>query len=125
MQNAQTGADDLLKIETGNRDWYCTNCKADCGMCSGAVLNVHKAVQCDRCEMWVHNECSFITETEYENVLKSDCTWIYPKCEIFNFSDSVDQLNLVNQNRFDLLTKEKKMTGLRQTVRIRQTLFVD
>ena len=36
------GADDLLKIETGNSDWYCTNCKADCGLCSGAVLSVHK-----------------------------------------------------------------------------------
>ena len=65
------GAEDLLKIETGNRDWYCTNCKADCGLCSSAILNVHRTVQCDSCEMWIHNECSFITEVEYENVLKS------------------------------------------------------
>ena len=103
------GADDLLKIETGNSDWYCTNCKADCGLCSGAVLSVHKAVQCDGCEMWIHKECSFITEAEYENVLKSGCTWICPKCEFFNFSDSffVDQLNLMNRNRFDPLTKGK------------------
>ena len=103
------GADDLLKIETGNSDWYCTNCKADCGLCSGDVLSVHKAVQCDGCEMWIHNECSFITEAEYENVLRSGCTWICPKCEFFNFSDSffVDQLNLMNRNRFDPLTKGK------------------
>ena len=103
------GADDLLKIETGNSDWYCTNCKADCDLCSDAVLSVHKAVQCDGCEMWIHNECSFITEAEYENVLKSGCTWIIPKCEFFNFSDSffVDQLNLVIRNRFDPLTKGK------------------
>ena len=103
------GADDLLKIETGNSDWYCTNCKADCGLCSGAVLSVHKTVQCDGCEMWIHNECSFTTEAEYENVLKSGCTWICPKCEFFNFSDSffVDQLNLMNRNRFDPLTKGK------------------
>ena len=103
------GDDDSLKIETGNSDWYCTNCKTDCGLCSGAVLSVHKAVQCDGCEMWIHNECSFITEAEYENVLKSGCTWICPKCEFFNFSDSffVDQLNLMNRNRFDPLTKGK------------------
>ena len=103
------GDDDLLKIETGNNDWYCTNCKADCGLCSDAVLSVHKAVQCDGCEMWIHNECSFIAEAEYENVLKSGCTWICPKCEFFNFSDSlfVDQLNLMNGNRFDPLTKGK------------------
>ena len=45
------GADDSLKIETGNNDWDCTNCKANCGLCSGAVLSVLKAVQCDGCEM--------------------------------------------------------------------------
>ena len=30
------GAENLLKIETGNRDWYCTNCKDDCGLYSGS-----------------------------------------------------------------------------------------
>ena len=48
------GADDLLKIETCNSDWYCTNCKADCGLYSGAVLSIYKAVQSDGCEMWIH-----------------------------------------------------------------------
>ena len=44
----------------------------------------------------------------------------------FSFSDSffVDQLNLVNRNRFDSITKEK-MKRFRQTVRVRQTLLVD
>ena len=76
--HAQTlGDNELLKIESGDgawyctnckadcglcsgavlKDWYCTNCKADCGLCSGAVLKDHKAVQCDSCDMWIHNEC--------------------------------------------------------------------
>ena len=38
---------DLLRIESGDGAWYCTNCKADCGLCSGAVLKGHKAVRCD------------------------------------------------------------------------------
>ena len=42
---------ELLELESGNGSWYCTNCKADCGLCSGAVLYGHKAVQCDKCEM--------------------------------------------------------------------------
>ena len=60
--------------------------------------------------MWVHNECSYITETLYETVQNSNCTWICPKCDFFNLSDSFfdEQLNLENQNRFDPLTKEKK-----------------
>ena len=79
-------------------------------LCSGAVLNSQMAVQYDKCTMWVHNECSYITETLYETVQNSNCTWICPKCDFFKFSDSFfhDQLNLENQNRFDPLTKEKK-----------------
>ena len=37
-------------------------------------------------------------------------TWICPKCEFFNFSDSFfgEQVNLETENRFIPLTKEKK-----------------
>ena len=40
----------------------------------------------------------------------SNCTWICPKCEFFNFSDSFfgEQVNLETENRFVPLTKEKK-----------------
>ena len=96
---------ELLKLESRNGSWYCTNCKADCGLCSGAVLKDHKVVQCDNCEMWVHNGCSFITESQYETLQNTNCTWICPIYEFFNFSDSFfdDQLNLENQNTFDPL----------------------
>ena len=54
--------------------------------------------------------CSFIAETQYETVNKSNCTWIRPKCEFFNFSDSFfgEQVNLETENKFVPLTKEKK-----------------
>ena len=45
------GVDELIIIENGSSDWYCTNCKADCDLCSRAGLNGHKAVQCDSCEL--------------------------------------------------------------------------
>ena len=101
---------ELLRIESGDDAWYCTNCKADCGLCSGAVLKGHKAVQCDSCDMWIHNECSFIAETQYETVNNTNCTWICPKCEFFNFSDSFfgEQVNVETENRFVPLTKVKK-----------------
>ena len=101
---------ELVRIESGDGAWYCTNCNADCGLCSGAVLKGHKAVRCDSCDMWIHNECSFIAETQYETVNNSNCTWICPKCEFFNLSDSFfgEQVNLETENRFVPLTKEKK-----------------
>ena len=108
------GPVELQKIESGNDSWYCSNCKAECSLCSGAVLNSHKAVQCDKCEMWVHNNCSFMSDSEYEMMQNSNCTWICPKCDFFNFSDSFfnEQFNLESENRFDLLARghENKST---------------
>ena len=50
------GDNELLRIESGDGAWCCTHCKAKCGLCSGAVLRGHKAVQGDSCDMWIHNE---------------------------------------------------------------------
>ena len=67
--------DELIMIENGSSDWYCTNCKVDCGLCSHTVLNCHKAVQCDGCKLWSHYECLFISEDDYDNVLTTICTY--------------------------------------------------
>ena len=77
---------------------------------SGTVLKGHKAVRCDSCDMWIHNECLFMSETQYESVNNTKCTWICPKCEFFNFSDPFfgEQVKLETENRFVPLTKEKK-----------------
>ena len=71
--------DELLRIESGDGAWYCSNCKADCGLCSGTVLNGHEAVQCDNCDMWIHNECSFIAETQHENCEQYKLSMDLPK----------------------------------------------
>ena len=51
-----------------------------------------------------------MSDLQYETLQNSSCTWICPKCEFFNFSDSFfnDQINLEQVNRFDPLTKENK-----------------
>ena len=60
--------------------------------------------------MWIHYECSFIAETQYETVSNTNCIWICPKCEFFNFSDSFfgEQVNWETEKRFVPLTSEKK-----------------
>ena len=52
--------------------------------------------------------CSIISQSEYEALENSNCTWICPKCEMFNFSDSYfdTQCNLESPNRFEPLVKK-------------------
>lgn len=76
---ANLGESELLELESVNGSWYCTGCKSDCGLCSGVVLYGHKAVQCDKYEIWIHNKCSLITDSEIESVENTNCTWIFPK----------------------------------------------
>ena len=61
------GDDEFLRIESGYGILVLFKLLC-CGLCSGTVLNGHKAVQCYSCDMWIHNECSFIAETQYETV---------------------------------------------------------
>ena len=104
---SELGNEALEKNELGIDTWYCTDCKADCGLCSRVVLNGHKAVQCDSCEMRLHNECSYISLGEYETLENTNCTWICPKCEVLNFSDPYfdTQCNFEQSNRFNPLVK--------------------
>ena len=76
--------------------------------------------------MWIHNKCSLITESEFDFVENTNCTWICPKYDFFNFSDSffADQLNLENQNRFDPLANGSG-TKASQTSQIKTKLSVD
>ena len=38
---------ELSDLKNENEPWYCSDCKADCGLCSGSVLNSHKTnVKC-------------------------------------------------------------------------------
>ena len=102
---------ELLDLESGNGSWYCTGCKADCGLCSGAVLYGHKAVQCDKCEMGINNRCSLITYNLSLNLLKTQTAPGFVQNVTFNFSDLffTYHLNLENQNRFDPLAKDSEI----------------
>ena len=77
MLHAQKlGVKDLATFEAGNEAWYCRNCEAHCGHCSRMVLYCHKAVQYGQCELWIHNECSLISQSEYE-ALENSRTHIF------------------------------------------------
>ena len=100
-----------IKINQGPR-FLCRLCKKYCNAtdkfvtCNDCEKRFYATcanpVQYDKCEMWVHNKGSLVSETQYENIQNSNCSWICPKCDFFNFSDSFfsDKLNLEEQNRF-------------------------
>ena len=68
------GGKEFETIIFGNNVCYCSDSKADCGLCSGALLNDHKAAQCDYCDQWIHKECSYMSETESETLVKTNAT---------------------------------------------------
>ena len=41
---AKLGDKEISHMESVIGTWYCTNCKSDCGLCSGAAMNSHKEV---------------------------------------------------------------------------------
>ena len=51
-----------------------------------------------------------MTASQYETMQNTNCTWICPKCDFFNFSDSFfdEQLNLECENRFNPLGNSDK-----------------
>ena len=76
------------KLRNDTAPWYCNDCAAPCGMCNQNVLNIHKAVQCDRCNFWMHTLCCDIDDKTYCELQSTNCTWMCPTCDCLNFSDS-------------------------------------
>ena len=49
-----------------------TRVKYPCSICYKAVRNNQGGVQCDLCDLWVHNKCNGTTDEEYEILKISD-----------------------------------------------------
>ena len=72
------------------------------------VLNCHKAVQC---ELWIHNECSLISQSEYEALETLTAHGFARNVKCLTSRDSYfdTQCNLESPNRFEpLVTKVNK-----------------
>ena len=54
--------------------------KYPCKICSKAVENNHRALQCDECDTWVHIKCNQLNSATYK-ILKEDKTpWYCIQC---------------------------------------------
>ena len=87
--------------------------KWPCGICQYAVKNGDSTMTCDRCNLWIHNKCSGISDSSYIFYQKlNNFVWICPACEVINFEDSYFSNNEVYiQNAFDVLSLTSDISG--------------
>ena len=66
-----------------------------------------------------------MADSEYETTQNSNCTWICPKCDFFNFSDSFfnEKFKLESENRLDLLANGQE-TKSTETLTSKNSLLV-
>ena len=86
--------------------------KFPCKICNNAVAKNHHAVQCDRCQLWVHIKCNKINLQTYKFLQKSSFAWYCLKYfeDIIPFSTILDhelfQTNKGKKIKFKVLTKK-------------------
>ena len=75
-----------------------------CGICEKPVAKNHKAIQCDKCKLWVHIKCNKINVQTYNLLINDESTWYCLKCvqTIFPFSE-------VNKEEFHSTIQGKKI----------------
>ena len=100
-------------LSSSNDDWFCKECIAPCGLCNSQCKSTQNAVQCDKCNKWVHTACCGIADIEYHSLTNTSCSWICDICEFMNFSDSFFQPNnspIKCTNQFDALLDHNLLT---------------
>ena len=97
-----------------------TSLKYPCSICNKPVLKNQCAIECDSCELWVHNKCNGTSSDEYETIktLGELAAWECLKCKTrllcnnlpFMFQDNLDIENLNHSDSmsfFDMLPQLK------------------
>ena len=54
--------------------------KFPCKICENPVAKNHKAIQCDKCHLWVHIKCNKINTQTYRLLERDETTWYCISC---------------------------------------------
>ena len=54
--------------------------KYPCNICNNPVAKNHKAIQCDKCQLWVHIKCNKINVQTYNLLIEDESTWYCISC---------------------------------------------
>ena len=86
--------------------------KHPCGLCRKAVTNSFKAIQCDNCDLWIHNRCSGITDSVYQNFQNTSLTFFCLSCHMPTFLRKISSDIFETENRFEKLLPSANATIL-------------
>ena len=105
--------DEIIDRIMSGRTMPKTRVKYPCSICYKAVRNNQGAVQCDSCDLWVHNKCNGTTDKEYELLKLSDETqsWECIVCMLsknlvtvpFTLCDNTELRNINSSNSMKFL----------------------
>ena len=81
--------------------------EAPCNKCKQPFEASYRALQCNKCALWLHQECTELNEDQYKfltkKTLSSAIKWFCPICEEKVDTDQVNQNQNVNNNSIDKL----------------------
>jgi len=93
--------------------------KYPCITCNKAVTYMCPAVQCDNCNLWVHNHCSGLSDSQYQNYIEiSNLTFLCPNCHFPTFLKHfmISSSDIETSNRFGSLTLPTPENSLSETL---------
>ena len=104
------------------------NVKDPCGICSKTVKTVHKAIQCDTCDLWVHITCNGNSDKEYEYLKDDDNDWHCVVCTLkfnlynmpFTLCDNTELININNTNSMRFLQSLPNVEVISETSKFSQ-----
>jgi len=101
--------DTYIKLQKSYDKWYCSNCIAPCGLCSGSIYNYDRAIECDKCKTWIHTSCATVSDDDYKVIQTTNCTWICPTCDTANLSTSFSSSSpgIETSNPYQILTENR------------------
>ena len=78
--------------------------KYPCQICCNPVAKNHKAIQCDKCQLWDHVKCNKINDQTYNLLKEDERTWYCISCskDLVPFSSPTD-------NDFHTIIQGKKI----------------
>ena len=94
--------------------------KYPCKICWNPVVKNYKAIQCDKCQFWLHIKCNKINVQAYNLLKEDEATWYCISCskDLFPFSSLTDNdlHTTIQGKKVNFVTIAKKRSSNEHTL---------